>query len=498
MTKMKHVKQKIHRQNETNSSAPLEQQREQEQQLVKDLIDTEGKIAALQKEEKNYEKQINYMKRSNTWKYSKPFRKLQELFTKWTGRKKKVDERRYVHQLETQLSAVQKQLYETREQLRETLLDDRHLDHNQIIPLTKQLRDEGKLIDFLQRAIDDKRQHETNYNNLLIYAARTFMNDQPQYRNFVYSNVLKALNIEHIPEFMIRAGLDEYRIPLTEVASFRASLHMRMRQKQLLHTLPEFLLDDKSDAYRFIDELGIRRPKVSEDIYRLEQIPKREGIVIKPADGAGSRGVYLVNRFSDIIDVKRRKRIDRWEALHRQLIDDLKADWVHDDQWLIEEIIYEDEEKTIPASDLKFYCFYGKVGIILEITRYPDLKYCWWTATGERIRAGKYDEDIFQGKGVSEREVELARKMSLKIPAPFIRIDFLRSSDGLVFGEFTPKPGNYDEFDDVTDQKLGDYYIEAEGRLTKDLLNGKPFNEYKQFVESKGNEKEKFSGGYSE
>src|SRR5699024_676313 len=44
----------------------------------------------------------------------------------------------------------------------------------------------------------------------------------------------------------------------------------------------------------------------------------------------------------------------------------------------------------------------------------------------------------------------------------------------------------YDEFDDRTDQRLGDYYIEAEGRLTNDLLNGKPFTEYKRFVKNKG------------
>src|SRR5699024_10176331 len=84
----------------------------------------------------------------------------------------------------------------------------------------------------------------------------------------------------------------------------------------------------------------------------------------------------LINRFSDIIDVKRRKRIDSWEALKRQMIRDIKSDWVEEDQWIIEEIIFEDAEKTMPASDVKFYCFYGKVGIILEITRFPELKYC--------------------------------------------------------------------------------------------------------------------------
>ncbi len=498
MTIMKNVETKMNPQDENEkenigqtkgslpSTVPPEHQREQEEKLVKDLIDTEGKITALEKTEENYHKQIRHIQRSNTWKYSQPFRKLHNWFSKIIGRKKQNEQKHQVQELYAQVQDLKKQLYATREQLRQARLDDRHLDSTQITSLVKELRDDGKLLDYVEQAVEDKQQHVANYNDLLIYAARTFMNDRADYRNYVYSKVLPALKTEEIPEFMIRAGLGEERIPLTDVASFRASLHMRMRQKQLIDALPEFLLDDKSDAYQFIDEIGVRRPNVSAEIYSLEHIPKREGIVIKPADGAGSRGVYLINRFSDIIDVKRRKRIDSWEALKRQMIRDIKSDWVEEDQWIIEEIIFEDAEKTIPASDVKFYCFYGKVGIILEITRFPELKYCWWTATGERVRAGKYDEDLFKGKGVSKREIELVSDLSLQIPAPFIRIDFLRSSDGLIFGEFTPKPGNYDEFDDRTDQRLGDYYIEAEGRLTNDLLNGKPFTEYKRFVKNKG------------
>jgi hypothetical protein len=68
--------------------------------------------------------------------------------------------------------------------------------------------------------------------------------------------------------------------------------------------------------------------------------------------------------------------------------------------------------------------------------------------------------------------------MSKEIPTPFIRIDFLKTEKELVFGEFTPKPGNYDEFDQSTNQWLGDYFLEAEGRLMADLLHGKQFTHY--------------------
>ncbi|MED4475766.1 ATP-grasp fold amidoligase family protein [Oceanobacillus caeni] len=240
-------------------------------------------------------------------------------------------------------------------------------------------------------------------------------------------------------------------------------------------SLPEKLLDKKEVAYRFVDKLGVRRPWTGNDTFPSDKIPKKKGIVIKPVDGAGSRGVYLVLDFTKIIDLKRQKTLKNWEMLEESMKEDITSGWVKQDEWLMEELIYDGNSL---ATDLKFYCFYGEVGLILEITRVPELKYCWWSAKGKRIRTGKYDEDLYKGQGVTEQEIKLASDISTQIPAPFVRVDFLRSANGLVFGEFTPKPGNYDEFDKKTDQLLGDYYLEAESRLTEDLLEGKQFKPY--------------------
>src|SRR5699024_9176705 len=136
-----------------------------------------------------------------------------------------------------------------------------------------------------------------------------------------------------------------------------------------------------------------------------------------------------------------------------------------------------------PARYLNFYSLYGKVGLILEIVRDPEIRHTWWTRDGKRIGTGKYDATLFAGQGVTESEIEQVERLSNAIPAPFMRIDFLQSESGLVFGEFTPKPGNYDDFDKATDAWLGDYFVQAEGRLINDLLNGKKFTEYKQFIE---------------
>src|SRR5699024_6795768 len=154
-----------------------------------------------------------------------------------------------------------------------------------------------------------------------------------------------------------------------------------------------------------------------------------------------------------------------------------------------ESIVYENSMDRMTGRDLKFYCFYGKVGLILEIIRYPEIRHCWWTRDFKRVTTGKYDESLFSGDAVSPEELQMIEQLSEEIPAPFVRIDFLQSENGLVFGEFTPKPGNYDDFDLKTDQLLGDYYIEAEARLIKDLLKGKTFPEYEQFVQSLKKEK---------
>lgn len=451
--------------------------------LIKQIINKEAELKKIDLDIENSKRQIAHIQRSKTWKFAQPFLKLKRLFTRLFSSENKREQAAHIQRLEKQINSLETELDKTKEQLEKSLLDDRNLNSQQIIELIRQKKSDGNLINYMENAIIEKNKHVNNYNEALIYAARLFMNEDPDQRNVVYDKVLSTLNAEEIPEFMIRAGLAEDQLQLRHVSSFRGSLSKRVRQKQFFDRLPEYALENKIEAYRFIDELGVRRPDLTEGEFSIENVPKKEGTVIKPVNGAGSRGVYLIYTLDDIIDIKRSRKLTSILELEENMQKDLTLGWVHEDQWMVEEFILEDKVEKRPASDIKFYCFYGKVGLILEISRYPERKHCWWTSTGERIRTGKYEEDIFKGKGVTNEELELAQRISLKIPAPFIRIDFLRSEEGLVFGEFTAKPGNYDEFDDPTDQWLGDYYIEAEGKLVHDLLANKQFTEYKNFIE---------------
>src|SRR5690625_5347197 len=158
------------------------------------------------------------------------------------------------------------------------------------------------------------------------------MNGKIDQKNLVYTKILAALKTEDIPEFMVRAGLVEDGIPLQQVASFRASLSMRVRQKQLIDPLPEYMLENKRDAYQFVDQLGVRKPEVAAEEYRVIDIPKQERVVIKPSDGAGTRRVYLVYKVNDIIDIKRSKQLDGWAALLASMEADLASGWVEEDR----------------------------------------------------------------------------------------------------------------------------------------------------------------------
>ena len=61
------------------------------------------------------------------------------------------------------------------------------------------------------------------------------------------------------------------------------------------------------------------------------------------------------------------------------------------------------------------------------------------------------------------------------MPVPYMRIDFLRGEYRFAFGEFTPRPGDFEGFNEATDRMLGELYLDAETRLHADLLDGRRF-----------------------
>lgn len=273
---------------------------------------------------------------------------------------------------------------------------------------------------------------------------------------------------------------------LKGVSSFRSLLTQRTRMQQLAgkDKCHEWFLNDKKKAYKFLDLLDVRRPQTSSKACDMDSLAISPGMAIKPDAGVASRGVYLVYDLANIWDVKKSKWIYSVNELKKEMRQNIKNRKVGRDSWLTEELIFGDSGKKSPTVDFKFLCFYGKVGLVREISRFPEVLDCWWDRNGNNVETGQRlnDKEILQGMGVSQKNIELVERISSEIPAPFMRIDFLYSDGDLVFGEFTPRPGSYDRFTESVDRELGEMFLSAEAKLVDDLLSGKEFDVYKKYM----------------
>lgn len=341
------------------------------------------------------------------------------------------------------------------------------------------LNDQGELLSFIDKSVKDKQANDRLLSNMMKYSSQTTKNySDRRIRRYLYQKMIGVFRSISLPEYLVRVAEQE-KIDLSILDSFNNDLVRNERKKQLTDCLlPEQLLDNKWIAYQFVDQLHISRPLESKDTFSYKDIPLKEGLVIKPVEGAGSRGVYLLYNLAKIVDVRRAKILSSTEELISSMKNDLQINSVKEDRWYTETLVLQNKNSDQSAKDLKFYCFYGEVELVLEIERYPELRYCWWDRAGNRISTGKYENDLFVGEGVTELEIQQAERISAEIPTAFMRIDFLKTDKGLVFGEFTPKPGNFDEFNSLTDERLGCCYLRAETRLMNDLIEGKEFKYY--------------------
>src|SRR5690625_1188843 len=181
--------------------------------------------------------------------------RMKQFFLKIFGAKYKQTNK----QLEMRHAEKERELNELKEETYEKQLLDHQITEAEIIDSFRSLKDSGKLLNYLDTYIEQKQQIQQNYRKALTYGARLYMNNDEAERNLVYSKILPSLHNEEIPEFMIRAGLDEQPLPLQQVASFRGSLNMRMRQKQLNGTLPESPLAHQPYAYNCATQPNLAR-----------------------------------------------------------------------------------------------------------------------------------------------------------------------------------------------------------------------------------------------
>ena len=300
---------------------------------------------------------------------------------------------------------------------------------------------------------------------------------------------LKALNLMTLAEMQhpdltaVTRTIRGNGIPNTD--SFWSQIAVRRRRKQL-GILPEKHLGiAKDDDIRFAKSADIRCVQTR---YRgsFEGIPRDLApVAVKPIRSSDSLGVFL-NYGGELFAVASSRRLADGGELEATARNEISLTEFEDAVWEVEDLV---TFYGCPAPDVKFYAFYGEIGAIIEVHRYPDIGYAYFDGDGNRIQlrntvahpASESSVSVIESGHVSEEDVQSVRSMSSSIPVPFMRLDFLLSDHGLVFCEMSSAPGDAHDLTSVQDQRLGRMYHEAEIRLLNDLLDGKRFKNFERF-----------------
>lgn len=318
--------------------------------------------------------------------------------------------------------------------------------------------------------------HEAHVSKLIDVARKTASDEVRQ------AAVDRLVELNRCPDSLIsRRGVNA-----RAASSFRRALLTWSRKTELqrsglgLEKALEWRAKDKDEGYRLAGLLGANLLERHGPLSMAEALSRAahamRPVVVKPIGAAGSWGVFVVHKPDAILNLRQRQWIANIDVLAGEMA---RLAW---DRWLVEDFAENPDDPLCPAADLKFYAFYGRIGIALEVERYPTTRYAFWLRDGTPTRTGHYADQLFEGRGVTADQFEAVEALSAQLPFPFMRIDLLRSKDKLFFGEFTPRPGDFEQFSPGLDFLLGDLFLEAELRLTRDLLNGKRFPAFMEWA----------------
>ncbi len=267
---------------------------------------------------------------------------------------------------------------------------------------------------------------------------------------------------------------------LEGVASF-ARLMFQARRRDYLDDRPKYrwLIDDKLIGLRFAESLGI--PVVPylfcDAVADVPATLARMGYpaVVKPLGDANAANVFMIFEPGRVVEHQTRQTMNETAALARMA-------QTGQSKWLVQRYIGPLEFGEQPVTEIKSYMFYGEVGVINEVTTYPEIALCEWSPDGREIDSGR-PINRMKGRGFTPELVSDGVRMSLALPAPFLRVDFLFWQGQHYFNEVSPQPGSAAEQPNF-DRALGDLYLAAEARLLDDLFEGKPFPEIRALAKA--------------
>ena len=239
---------------------------------------------------------------------------------------------------------------------------------------------------------------------------------------------------------------------------------------------PVWTVNDKSDAYAWVDGLGVRRPATlgeypDVDAVDWDALPDR--CVLKPVRGAGASGVHLLQRRPEGWYELRRGRSVTLDEV-RGSLRELAGGGSISAGLILEQMVTDSRDLDLPPVDFKVYTFFGKVA--LTLARAPKISPdgvrqtrvkgfdTSWADLGPDVVPGFPDPSIPPPRH-ADALLAMAERISAAVPRPFLRVDLYDDDDGPMFGEITPFPGGPRGYRRDIDRYLGECWEEAEARL---------------------------------
>ncbi|MGO2859775.1 MAG: Mur ligase family protein [Brevibacterium sp.] len=302
------------------------------------------------------------------------------------------------------------------------------------------------------------------------------------YRRAATQEIVDDLGPTEIPP-MAQRRMERYDISISNALSLRVKTAETAQANRLGTPDPAWKLADTAVATRFAHNLGLSRPDSDGNLRNFADIEEAYPCVIKSTHSGGALGSYLVLDRERIIHTQDGTVLSSWDEMaahaHR-LLDPASAFGAVFDEWAVEELVFDGDR---PAHEVKFFAFYGEVPLALDVDREEASTHRFFDPN-DNSRVSGSEPEQFGKTDVSSDELDLIRKISLSIPGPFVRIDMLRTENGLLLDGFSPRSVEFGGIDDVWDQKLGEAWASAERRLLDDLLEAREFSTFASSIKS--------------
>lgn len=258
-----------------------------------------------------------------------------------------------------------------------------------------------------------------------------------------------------------------------------ADLGIRLESKT-----PRLAVLQKLYAQDIARACGVATPQVfatwaTAEGISLGELPNE--FVLKSAGGASSRGVLPLRRTTGGYELISHDTRLTEDDVREHFLDQTGSRRLRA-PFFAEELLRGTTGDIIPL-DIKVYAFYGEVGHVLlrRVVRHGDPESVtarYLDADGADLGPLTPDRTIDASIPIPARlpdALDAARRLSVAVRLPFVRVDLYETERGTVFGELTPRPGGPQRYRREHDRLLGAMWEEAQARLERDLAAGAPY-----------------------